>query len=259
MNTTMNAIGYARVSTAEQADSGLGMAAQEERIQAYCRMKALELREIVSDNGVSGGKSLHSRPGGAALLDALKRKLGLAVVVLKLDRAFRNAADCLATVEKWDRTGIALHIVDLGGNSIDSTTAAGKFMLTVLAGAAEMERNLTSERTKAAMQVKRARGQRISRHIPYGYDLGPDETTLIENLGEQAVIEEILQARARGVALAKIAQALTDRGIPTKQGGTRWSHKTVVGIVQRHESNGASGTYASEQGGLVCAEESPAA
>ena len=160
----MNAIGYVRVSTAEQADSGLGTAAQEERIRAYCRMKGLELPEIVSDDGVSGGKSLHSRPGGDALLDSLKRKLGLAVVVLKLDRSFRNAADCLATVEKWDKAGIALHVVDLGGNSIDSTTAAGKFMLTVLAGAAEMERNLTSERTKAAMQVKRARGQRISRH-----------------------------------------------------------------------------------------------
>ena len=229
----MNAIGYIRVSTAEQADSGLGLAAQDERIRAYCRMKGLELREIISDNGVSGGKPLHNRPGGAVLLDSLKRKLGLAVVVLKLDRAFRNAADCLATVEKWDRAGVALHIVDLGGNSIDSTTAAGKFMLTVLAGAAEMERNLTRERTKAAMQVKRARGQRISRHIPYGYDLGADGTTLAENPAEQAVIEEILQARARGVSLAKIAQGLTDRGIPTKQGGTRWSHKTVAGLVRR--------------------------
>ena len=234
----MNAIGYARVSTAEQADSGLGMAAQEERIQAYCRMKALELREIVSDNGVSGGKSLHSRPGGAALLDALKRKSGLAVVVLKLDRAFRNAADCLATVEKWDKAGIALHIVDLGGNSIDSTTAAGKFMLTVLAGAAEMERNLTSERTKAAMQVKRARGQRISRHIPYGYDLGADGITLTENPEEQAVITEIVRLRAAGTSLAKIAQALTERGIQTKRGSTRWAHKTVAGLIERHSHNG---------------------
>ena len=238
MNTTMNAIGYARVSTAEQADSGLGMAAQEERIQAYCRMKGLGLREIVSDNGVSGGKPLHRRPGGEALLDALKRKLGLAVVVLKLDRAFRNAADCLATVEKWDKAGIALHIVDLGGNSIDSTTAAGKFMLTVLAGAAEMERNLTSERTKAAMQVKRARGQRISRHIPYGYDLGADGIALTENPEEQVVITEIMRLRAAGMSLAKIAQALTERGIQTKRGNTRWAHKTVAGLIERHGYNG---------------------
>ena len=76
------------------------------------------------------------------MADVSFRKLAFAVVVLKLDRAFRNAVDCLATVEKWDKSRIALHIVDLAGNSIDSTTAAGKFMLTVLAGTAEMERNL---------------------------------------------------------------------------------------------------------------------
>ena len=74
--------------------------------------------------------------------------------MLKLDRMFRNAGDCLATVEAWDRAGVALHVVDLGGNAIDTTSAAGRFMLVVLAGAAEMERNLIRERTKAALAVK---------------------------------------------------------------------------------------------------------
>ena len=60
-------------------------------------------------------------------------------------------------------TGVALHIIDLGGNAIDTTSAAGRFMLVVLAGAAEMERNLIRERTKSALAVKRANGQRISR------------------------------------------------------------------------------------------------
>ena len=230
----MNAIGYIRVSTAEQADSGLGLAAQEERIRAYCQMKGLDLRRIVSDNAVSGGKPLTRRSGGAALLDALSRKLAFAVVVLKLDRAFRNAVDCLATVENWDKGGIALHILDLGGNSIDSTTAAGKFMLTVLAGAAEMERNLTRERTKAALAVKRARGQRISR-TPYGYDLGPDGITLVENPAEQAVIRDILAMRDRGMSYPKIARVLTDRGIPTKRGGAHWQHATVAGLIRRHD------------------------
>ena len=80
---------------------------------------------------------------------------------MKLDRGFRNAGDCLATVERWERSGIALHVVDLGGNAIDTTSAAGRFMLVVLAGAAEMERNLTRERTRSALAGKRANGQRI--------------------------------------------------------------------------------------------------
>ncbi len=235
----MNAIGYVRVSTTEQADSGLGVAAQQERIRAYCQMKNLVLHRTFTDLGVSGGKKLTSRPGGAELLAVLNRKLPFAVVVLKLDRAFRHAADCLATVEKWDRDGIALHIVDLGGNSIDSTTAAGKFMLTVLAGAAEMERNLTRERTKAALAVKRSRGQRISR-TPYGYDLAPDGITLVENEAESAVIADILAMRGRGVSYPKIARALTERGIPTKRGKGQWRHETVAGLFKRHSSNGGT-------------------
>jgi len=93
---------------------------------------------IGEDNGTSAGKPLGTRQGGQKLLKAIKTKKAQHVVILKLDRAFRNAADCLSTVEQWDRKGITLHIVDLGGNSIDTTSAAGRFMLTVLAGAAEM-------------------------------------------------------------------------------------------------------------------------
>ncbi|MBI1827808.1 MAG: recombinase family protein [Planctomycetes bacterium] len=54
--------------------------------------------------------------------------------------------DCLTTVERWEKSGVTLHVVDLGGNAIDTASAAGRFMLVVLAGAAEMERNLTRER-----------------------------------------------------------------------------------------------------------------
>ena len=169
----MDAIGYVRVSTAEQADSGLGLAAQHERIRAYCTLKGLQHFDIIVDEGISGGKPLADRDGGRRLLETIRDRKAEAVVMLKLDRMFRDAGDCLATVETWDRAGVALHVVDLGGNAIDTTSAAGRFMLVVLAGAAEMERNLIRERTRSALAVKRASGKRISR-TPYGYDLGPD-------------------------------------------------------------------------------------
>ena len=60
------AIGYIRCSTHEQADSGLGLKAQDERIRAYCTLKGLRLTEIVQDAGVSGGKPLASREGVSA-------------------------------------------------------------------------------------------------------------------------------------------------------------------------------------------------
>jgi len=136
---TMRAIGYTRCSTQEQSDSGLGMDAQSERIRAYCAMRGIGLDEITIDAGVSGGKPLASRDGGRRLLEAIRKRRADAVVMLKLDRMFRNATDCLATVERWEKAGVALHVVDLGGNAIDTTSAAGRFMLVVLAGAAERD------------------------------------------------------------------------------------------------------------------------
>jgi DNA invertase Pin-like site-specific DNA recombinase len=229
----MRAIAYTRCSTQEQADSGLGLESQAERIQAHCRMRGLTLMETITDAGVSGGKPLAQRDGGQRLLEALKSYRAAAVVMLKLDRMFRNAGDCLTTVERWEKAGIALHVVDLGGNAIDTTSAAGRFMLVVLAGAAEMERNLTRERTRSAMAVKRANGQRIGR-IPYGFDLAADSMTLVPNEFEQAVIRNIRAMRSAGRTLEQIADALTDHAVPTKTGQSkRWTHQTVARILCR--------------------------
>ncbi len=229
----MKAIGYVRCSTQEQADSGLGLDAQAERIRAYAAMKGLDL-EIVTDAGVSGGKPLAKREGGERLLTTIRNRKANAVIMLKLDRMFRNAGDCLNTVEKWEKAGVALHIVDLGGNAIDTTSAAGRFMLVVLAGAAEMERNLTRERTRSAMAVKKANGQRVGT-VPYGHDLLDDGVTLIENPAEQQVIRDIRAMRANGMTLQKIAAELTRRCVPTKTGRTRWQHKTVAKILARFQ------------------------
>jgi DNA invertase Pin-like site-specific DNA recombinase len=64
-NTMRIAIGYIRVSSEEQADSGLGLEAQRQRIRAYCEMKGLSLAMIFEDTGVLGGKALATRPAGA--------------------------------------------------------------------------------------------------------------------------------------------------------------------------------------------------
>ena len=229
----MRAIGYRRCSTHEQADSGLGLDVQSERIRAYCTLKGSALLDIITDAGVSGGKPLASREGGQRLLDAIRQRKADAVVMLKLDRMFRNAGDCLNTVEKWERSGVALHVVDLGGNAIDTTSAAGRFMLVVLAGAAEMERNLTRERTRSALAVKKSNGQRVGT-LPYGHDLSNDGVTLIPNESEQTVIDDIRAMRARGMKLKQIADDLTSREVPTKTGrSTRWTHQSVARILAR--------------------------
>lgn len=226
------AFAYIRCSTDEQADSGLGLESQRRRIEGYCQMRGLELGGVFEDAGVSGGKPLASRPAGSELLSAVRKGVADVVVVLKLDRGFRNAADCLQTVEAWDRKAISLHIVDLGGNAVDTTSAAGKFMLTVLAGAAEMERNLTRERTKAALHVKQCRGERVSRFAAFGHDFAPDGH-VVENTVEQAVIADIRRLRTSGMTLREVADDLTRRAIPTKNGKPQWTHQTVAAILAR--------------------------
>ena len=119
------------------------------------------------------------------------------------------------------------------GNAIDTTSAAGRFMLVVLAGAAEMERNLTRERTRSAMAVKKSNCQRTGT-LPYGHDLAGDGVALVPNEREQMVIRDIQDMRAAGKTLKQIADTLTKQGIPTKTGRSdRWTHQAVVRILSR--------------------------
>src|SRR6266576_5058844 len=70
---------------------------------------------------------------------------------MKLDRLFRDAEDALRQTKAWDRTGISLHLVDIGGQSMNTGSAMGRMFLTLMAGFAELERNLIAERTTAVL------------------------------------------------------------------------------------------------------------
>jgi DNA invertase Pin-like site-specific DNA recombinase len=224
----MKVAGYIRVSTEEQAAEGVSLDAQRAKLEAYATMRGLELVEIFVDAGVSAGKPLESRKGGADLLRALRRRKNApkAVVALKLDRLFRNAGDCLATVEAWDRRGLALHLLDLGGSTLDTGSAMGRFFLTVMAGAAELERNLTRERTADALAHKKARGERVGQ-VPFGYQAAGAD--LVEHDDEQRTIAEIRSMRADGLSLRAIVDELNDSDFQPR--GDRWHLTTVRRIL----------------------------
>jgi DNA invertase Pin-like site-specific DNA recombinase len=164
-------------------------------------------------------------------LDLLAEGKASHIVALRLDRLFRDAADCLATVESWTKRGFVLHLLDVGGNSIDTSSAAGKFMLTILAAVAEMERNLIAERIRNVMSWKR-RNRKVFGHEPYGFARDGDALVPVE--AEQKTLELIFELRARGYSLHKIARTLEARGIPTKRGG-RWAAATVRKLLARAE------------------------
>lgn len=215
--TTAAVIAYVRVSTEEQALEGVSLAAQEARIRAYCAMRGLELAELVIDAGVSGYKALDAREGGRRLLDLVRSRKVAAVVALKLDRLFRNAADCLEVCGGWDRAGVALHLVDLGGQAVDTSSAMGRFFLTVMAGAAELERNQIAERTSMAMQHKADRGEYTGGEARFGY-VQNTEGMLVAVEAEQLVIREARELRAAGLSLRAVAAELARRGHVSRAG-----------------------------------------
>lgn len=225
----MAAVGYVRVSTEEQATEGVSLAAQEERIRAYCILAGLTLTAVYIDEGVSTGKPIATRPEGEKLLAALQGKHRAAhVVAVKLDRLFRNASDCLNTVDEWDRQGATLHLLDLGGQSVNTKTAMGRMMLVMAAGFAEMERNLIKERTSMALAHKKAKREVYS-PTPFGYDRAGDR--LIASRTEAAALARMQSWRTDGMSYERIAERLNGEGVPTKRGG-KWYGCTVRYILQ---------------------------
>ena len=85
-DTSNDAVLYLRVSTQEQAREGISLAAQEAKLRAYCDLRGLQIVEVVTDAGVSGGKPMYSRAGGQRILDLVKRGAVTHVIAYKLDR-----------------------------------------------------------------------------------------------------------------------------------------------------------------------------
>ncbi len=227
----MEAIGYIRVSTEEQARGGVSLDAQAERVRAYAAMQGLELREIVRDEGVSGAKPMGKRPGGPALEQALRGGVRH-VVALKLDRMFRTALEALTTAETWERKDVALHLVDQGGTSINSGGAMGRFFFTMLAAVAEMERNMIRERTAAALAHLKAQGKRVGT-IPFGYRLAGDVDgkTLEEDAVEQEALGILRELKTAGFSLREIAAELNRQGFTTRR-GSAWRFQYVANLLK---------------------------
>jgi DNA invertase Pin-like site-specific DNA recombinase len=233
VKTRGRAVVYARVSTEEQVSHGVSLDLQEERLVAYCKAHGLEVAAIIREEGVSASKPLASRPGGQKLTRLFDRREANHVVALKLDRLFRDAADALTQSRAWDRAGVALHLVDMGGSSLNTASAVGRLFLTMTAAFAELERNLISERTSAALQFKK-RSRQVYTLVPYGFHL--DGRNLVDAPAELAVVRRMRKWRAGGWSYWRIAAELNRRGTPTKL-GARWHPSTVrYMLVKTHAS-----------------------
>jgi DNA invertase Pin-like site-specific DNA recombinase len=202
--------------------------AQLAKVQAYCTMRGFEVAEVIRDEGVSGyKKALKERPGGAALLALVQAGAVRHVVAVKVDRLFRDAEDCLHETKAWDRGGVSLHLVDLGGQAVDTSSPNGRMFLTIMASVAEWERGVIAERTAEALHHMKGQGQ-VYGHTPFGYKRRGD--ALVRHPGEQKALRVMQSLRAGGATYAAIALALREQEVPTKKGGT-WAAFTVYRVL----------------------------
>jgi site-specific DNA recombinase len=218
------AIGYIRVSTEKQASEGVSLEAQEAKIVSWCKANGYELVQVYVDAGISG-KRMDPRKELLAALASLKK--GMALVSYSLSRLARSTSDAIAIGNQ-----IAKKKADMVSLSeqIDTTTAAGNMMFQMLAVLAEFERKLTAERTKTALQHKKATGQKYTNQTPYGFEA--IEGRLVEVKQEAEIVAEIQAARSSGTTLQAIANNLNGRGIPTKTGKT-WAPATIHLLLKR--------------------------
>lgn len=219
----MRALGYIRVSTEEQARGGVSMDAQRASIEQYATAQGLTLN-VFEDAGISGGR-MSNRPGLAAAVKAARR--GDMLVVYSLSRLARSTRETLNLEDELSRRGVSLYSLT---ESIETRTPAGRVQFRILAAFAELERDMIAERTRAALQYKKAQGQRVG-SIPYGYRLSEDGVHLTPDPAEQVVIEAIREYHAAGLSLRAISERLQAQGFSNRV-GAQFNPKTLSNILK---------------------------
>lgn len=226
----MAAYGYVRVSSAEQAgDDRTSLETQRRKVAAVGELAGLEVVRVFEEPGVSGGTALADRPGGRELLAALRR--GDTVIVAKLDRAFRNAADALAMAETWKRQGVDMIVADMGSEPV-TQNGVSRMFFGMLALVAQFERERIAERTAEGRKAKRQAGGHIGGSAPFGFSkVGSGRAArLAPDPEQQTALATMRSLAADGMASRAIAAAVQARH------GLKVSHVTVTKALARQDS-----------------------
>lgn len=221
-------VGYVRASTDEQH---LTPDAQRAALESWCARQGAELVAVYVDAGVSGGAALEARPALLAAIDALETHGAGVLLVSKRDRLARDSMVAAMVERLAERVGARVQSADGVGEG-DSPEAM--LMRRMVDAFAEYERALIRARTRAALAVKRARGERVG-SVPYGFRLAADGVQLEQDEREQDVLRLVAAYRADGVSLEGVAKRLEARGFKPRSGG-HWHPQTLARIASRESA-----------------------
>lgn len=217
------AVGYVRVSTDRQ---DLSPDAQRDAIEAWANGAGVTVVAWHEDIGVSGGAELDQRPGLVAAVDALPAHRAGVLVVARRDRLARDVLTAALVERLCERHGARVQSADGTGNGVGPEAQLLRGIMDVFAA---YERAVIRSRTKAALAVKRSRGERVGT-IPYGYRLAADGRHVEEDPGEQGVIDMARRLRAGGHSLRAIGRQLVAAG-HTPRRGKEWHVQVVKRLI----------------------------
>ncbi len=222
----MQAIVYGRVSTDDQRESGAGIAAGLDACRDFAKRQGWPVGGEFADEGVSGATGLAKRP---ALLEAIAGlDKGDVLLVAKRDRLGRDPIAVAMIEAAIKRKGA--RVVSAAGEGTESDDPTAVLMRRIVDAFSEYERLVIGARTKAGLQAKKRRGERVGQ-IPLGHDLADDRKRLVANPDEQQAITTVRTLRAEGRTIRGIVDEMNARGIPTKENG-RWHIPTVARILK---------------------------
>jgi site-specific DNA recombinase len=225
----MKVIGYLRVSTDQQVESGLGLEAQLKAIQDHAKKLGHEITQTFSDEGISGAAPLDERPGLIEAISLLSK--GDILLVAKRDRLARHRHR-LAVIEMGVEQKKARIISAAGeGTDLDDEEDPMSYMMRGITDLfSEFERLLIKSRTKAALKAKKARGERTG-HIPFGYKLSSDGIHIEEDELEKSILSQMNSLRADGFSIRDIAKEMNNRGA-FNRGQSLWNHASVHRVMK---------------------------
>lgn len=215
-----SAVIYLRVSTEEQARSGLGREAQEAKCRAFCERAGYTVAAVYVDDGISAkAKGLGKRAGLAAAVAQVKATPGAVMIIYALSRAFRTQKECWNTV---DVDGDILPMIS-ATEAFDLTTSFGRAALGMLVTFATLEGDLASDRTRDALAAAKARGQRLG--APRTVDRAPETAARVREL-----------YAAGGYTHRSLAERLNADGVLTPTGSGRWWPTMVARVLKQEAS-----------------------
>ncbi|MFS0904166.1 recombinase family protein [Priestia aryabhattai] len=218
----MKVVLYARVSTTEQAEEGYSIDSQLANLRKFAESQNWEVIDEYVDEGFSA-KNL-KRPSIEKLMNDVPKKKFDVVLVYKLDRLVRSVLDLHNLLNLFDKHGVMFRSAT---EMFDTTSAMGRFFISIVGSMAAWERENLGERVFVNMKHKAEEGKRPGGKAPFGYDASKD--SLVINEEEAKWVRWIFnEYRTKGKDM--ISFELNSRGVRTKN-GRLWSNSVLDYLI----------------------------